>query len=394
MKVLVKLLRFLSYQLVSLETWLRKAKEWKKGDPTKPMTWYKTQVDGAKSSDGSQFCVYFRKGESKNLMVYLCGGGAAWSQYTAARPMSLETVVKQEEGFYFPNLNFYTDYMLYGILENSNSKNPFDSWNVIYIPYTTGDMHVGNREFTYEALDGSKKTLYHNGFANVKLSLELAAPMFPEADRLLIAGESAGAFGSVALGDFIASYWPKTTQVAVYADAAQVWSKKWVEVLRDAWNAEESLWNCLSEDGELIADWFERLSKRLPNAVLLHSNSIFDEVLSKFQNKLNNDTYSFENNALSSFNSHLKDAEQRLTRLKNYSRFVTAIGKTDKETTPHTDCRYPERFYPKGPEGASLAEWLAKACCQPEGMKNPGNVGDEHIKALFEPQTAPNPVNK
>jgi hypothetical protein len=391
-KAIAAFIQLLAIKYMSLLTWLRRAKEWKKGDPAKPRAWYKTQVEGAKSSDGSPFCVYFRKGESKNLIVYLCGGGASWTPYTAARPLTLESFAKGEEGFYLSRVNFYAELLLAGILDKRNSKNPFDSWNAIYIPYTTGDMHVGNCQITYEALDGSKKTLCHNGFANVKLSLDLAAPMFPEADRLLVAGESAGAFGCVALGDFVASYWPKTTQVAIYADAAQIWSKKWVEILRDSWNAEESLWKCVTDEGELIADWFERLSKRLPNALLLHSNSVFDDVLSKFQNKLNNDTFSFENNALSSYNSHLKDAEQRLSKLKNYNRFITAIGKTDKGTTPHTDSRYPDRFFAKGPEGASLAQWLGKACCQPDGMKSPGNVGDEHIRPLFEPQTAPNPV--
>jgi hypothetical protein len=391
-KALTAISQFFKLKVISLLTWLKRPQEWKKGDPTKPKTWYRTPIEGAKCSDGSPYFAYFKKGESKNVLVFFSGGGASWTAYTAARPITLERYVKGEEVFYLPSVNFFTDLTLSGILDKSSSKNPFDSWNVIYIPYTTGDLHVGNSEFPYEALDGKKSILYHHGFANVKLSLDFAAPLFPEADKLLVSGDSAGAFASVALGDVVASYWPKTDQVAIYADAAQVWSKLWPEILRDRWKVDESLWKCASEDGELIVDWFLRISKKLPNALLLHSNCIFDDILSQFQNKMNNDVFSLEGNSLSSYNSHLKTATQRLSKLKNYHYFVTAIGKTDKGTTPHMSSRYPDRLYPTGPEGASLAEWLAKACCQPEGFKDPGNVGESHIKPLFEPQSSANPV--
>jgi hypothetical protein len=103
-------------------------------------------------------------------------------------------------------------------------------------------------------------------------------------------------------------------------------------------------------------------------------------VLSPFQNKLNNDSFNADGNALSDFNSHLRLSERRLQNLKNYRRFVTTLGMNEKGATPHTASRFTERYLSKTPEGPSLAEWLEKACCQSEGFKDPGNVGDENVK--------------
>jgi hypothetical protein len=364
---------------LAIKAWLAKAKSWKKGEPMLPKTWYKAKVDGAKSSDGSPFYVYLKKSESKNLIVFFSGGGASWSQYTAARPMTVWSTIKGEDAFYFPSVKFYLEIMLSGILDKSNPKNPFDSWNAIYIPYATGDMHVGNREYEYKAKNGKTKILHHSGYANVKLCLDFASPLFPDTDKLLIAGESAGAFGCVALADLVASCW-KTENVAIYSDSAQIWSSKWIDIVKDTWNAPETLSECITDDGELIADWFYRISKKLPNAWLLHSNSVFDDVLTPFQNKLNNDVYAVDQKALSEFNSHLKLSEQRLQSLKNYRRFVSSLGKSEKGTTPHTASRFNDRYLAKTPEGPSLAQWLEKACCQQKGFSDPGNVGDEHVK--------------
>ncbi|MDR1641628.1 MAG: pectinacetylesterase family protein [Clostridiales bacterium] len=376
--VLGKAAVILLLPFLAAKAWLSRAREHNGSDPLKPKTWYRRLLEGTKCSDGSPYYVYFKKGESKNLIVYFSGGGAAWNQETAAQPMTWRTVIKPD-GFYSSSLNIFSDLTLVGILEKSNPKNPFDSWNAIYIPYVSADMHVGNREFPYVAADGSKKILYHNGIANVKQSLAAGVSIFPEVDRLVIAGESAGAFACVAYAELASSLWPKASQVAIVSDSSSIWNPHWVEVLRDIWNSEEVLWQGLSGDGELIADWFERVSKNLPDALLLHYNSAFDNILSPFQHLLNANEFAVNETALKNYNEHLKIAVRRLSKLKNYSSFISTFGKDEMGSTPHTAARYPNRYYAKTPEGPSFAEWLDKACCQPGGMKNPGNVGDENL---------------
>jgi hypothetical protein len=380
MKQFLKKLAFiLLFPYLMAKAHWNRAALYKEGEPAKLNKWYKFRVDGAKCSEGSDYYAYFKKGSSKHLIVFLSGGGASWSKFTAARPMSIASMFNGEDGFYFPAVKPYLDLMLSGMLAARNPKNPFDDWNAIYLPYATADLHVGNREFPYEAQDGSEKVLYHCGKLNAKLSLDAASPMFAEADKLLVAGESAGAFGCVALADFVASYWPNIKDIAVYSDASQIWSPNWKIIVKDVWNAEESLRECIGDDGELIADWFERLGKKLPTALLLHSNSTFDDTLTPFQNMLNNNIYSMEGSALSDYNSHLKSANSRLKGLKNYRFFITELGKLPNGSTPHTASRFDKHYYSKTPEGPSLCEWLEKACCQPGGFKDPGNEGSLHV---------------
>ncbi|MBL1135963.1 MAG: hypothetical protein HND46_11645 [Chloroflexi bacterium] len=48
-----------------------------------------------------------------------------------------------------------------GIFDLENPENPFADYNMVFVPYCTGDVHIGNREATYEveASDGSNHHL-------------------------------------------------------------------------------------------------------------------------------------------------------------------------------------------------------------------------------------------
>ena len=59
------------------------------------------------------------------------------------------------------------------------------------MPYCTGDIHAGNNVATYSGGTG-----HHVGFANMTAYLERLVPTFPTADRVILAGSSAGGFGA------------------------------------------------------------------------------------------------------------------------------------------------------------------------------------------------------
>ena len=52
------------------------------------MTWYRVPLPDGISGDGSSYHTYVSKGKQNNLCIIISGGGVAWNEYTAARPVT------------------------------------------------------------------------------------------------------------------------------------------------------------------------------------------------------------------------------------------------------------------------------------------------------------------
>ncbi|MEM7677577.1 MAG: pectin acetylesterase-family hydrolase, partial [Myxococcota bacterium] len=82
-------------------------------------------------------------------------------------------------------------------------KNPIvtDGWDVVFMPYCTGDTHIGNSVQTYVDATGENPPLnwQHAGFSNTQAAMDFLAGRFPDVRRLLVSGFSAGGVASIAL---------------------------------------------------------------------------------------------------------------------------------------------------------------------------------------------------
>ena len=152
-----------------------------------------TRVPGGKGtscSDGSGYSFFVRAGDPKRLLIYFQGGGACWSGATCDLKQRL----------YRPNLNDVAPQTELGIFDFSNSENPFIDYTVVFVPYCTGDAHLGNRTVTY-SLSGSENstpsvyTVRHNGYANASAVLSWIFAKFSP-HQIFVAGGSAGAIAS------------------------------------------------------------------------------------------------------------------------------------------------------------------------------------------------------
>ncbi len=348
----------------------------------KPYKWYRAALAGRVASDGSPYRVYLKKGSVNKLMIYFSGGGAAWSAETAARPMTLKSMLSGAEAYYFPAVKKYLEITLTGILSpKKNEKNPVSEWNVLYIPYSSGDFHVGNRAYDYLGLDGKQHTIYQHGERNVQAALDALPAEFRDPEMLLIAGESAGGFGCVANAPEIAARFPNAARVVVYADSAQLEHRPglWLQTLTERWNADARFHDGFGDDTQVEAFWFERIYRTLGDrALLLHSNTVADETLTAFQNKMRNDVFSAEGDALAEFQRGLADAVTRLRKLPTY-RFYLSDQERNPKTglTPHTNSRW-ARFTTVRSGGLTVAEWLDGALKTGDA----GNVGADLLERL------------
>ena len=64
-----------------------------------PGIWYQIPLPDAISGDGSEFHAYLKRGTVPNLVIFLSGGGVAWNDFTAARPVTGARVAAGEPNF-------------------------------------------------------------------------------------------------------------------------------------------------------------------------------------------------------------------------------------------------------------------------------------------------------
>ena len=341
---------------------IRRAAPWP-GNFPRTHRWYRLDLPGALCADGSPYCAYLKKGTLNKTVVCFSGGGASWNAYTAARPITLLRMAQGLEGYYFPHVRPYLELTLTGLLTADDSRNPFQDWNFLYLPYASGDFHVGDAEVAYTDGRGQHRVLHHHGARNVAAALERTPKEFFGAEQVLICGDSGGAFGCVAHAPQLADRFPHCRHFLVYADGSQVWSAQWPDILK-GWNAEKSLISALGDDGQLIRDWFLRLHRALGDrAVCLHCLSTYDKVLASYQNKLNHDDYSLGGNALGEYHGPMVQAVETLQReLPGYHRFFYDFDRdAGTGATVHTIMRSNRFFYEATASGDSVAAWLRDA---------------------------------
>ncbi|MBO7922702.1 hypothetical protein J5X92_10770 [Alteromonas sp. K632G] len=178
----------------------------------------------------NNFAFYFEQGESDNLLIYFNGGGACWDDASCLASLALAnddsptTQPTFNPSMYSEN----TPTIVGGILKD-NSENPFKSWSKVFIPYCTGDLHIGSNDFTYvdetgvvSGFPGTEIMLRHRGYDNTMAVREWLKSKFQsnslKPDHVLLTGSSAGGYGAT----FNFPYFQEITtkKISLMADAS------------------------------------------------------------------------------------------------------------------------------------------------------------------------------
>ncbi len=152
---------------------------------------------------------------SKDVLIYMQGGGACWNALTCA--------------FAASNLDGYTaqSFQAEGTLNaapfnRAVATNPFKDMSYVFVPYCTGDVHAGDSVMNYPgAGQVPARTVHHKGGKNLDVFLQRLKDTFPSAERVFVSGSSAGAFGAQLNFEKIARMWPGA-QVHLLADCGQM----------------------------------------------------------------------------------------------------------------------------------------------------------------------------
>ncbi len=341
-----------------------------------PCVWYRIPVEGGCTADGSEYHIYARRGNSEKLCVFFSGGGIAWNPYTAARPVTGGRVLAWQPNYYWSNLRPFTQIYNIGVgLTDNSRKNPFYDWNFVVITYATGDMHLGRNEYHFKDDQGQEQCIHFHGFENFCLSMQISRRLFPSAGKLLIAGESAGAFAVPALAEKVhQDYYPQCRDVTLLSDSALLLNRNWKKTAREVWNVPEEI--CRDIHGRnLTLDWYRALYKRHGSEWrYLYANSVRDYLLSAFYNDVKNRRYDTDDRIQRIFQRQLRDMTSSLKEITPDFGIYLCDWKRPflyRGGTVHTMVRQPE-FYLHRRTRPSMAAWLAAAV--------EGDVRDEGLE--------------
>lgn len=164
--------------------------------------WEQVELPGTVCGNGSQYKFYvWDSPESDNLVLYFEGGGACWDYggctgqaglLGAANPNGLvdDYMAGIAQEYVSPVVNGADP----GLPLRSRTNLPTAGWDVVFMPYCTGDVHVGNSVVVYDDPTGANPPAvwHHNGYANTVAALDYVADVFPDIGKLLVSGFSAG----------------------------------------------------------------------------------------------------------------------------------------------------------------------------------------------------------
>jgi len=160
-------------------------------------------------ANGSEFAFWVRPADPTKVVLFLEGGGACWDATTCAFTDANSTT-------YDWNVTGGDDPAFQsGILDLSHPDNPFADYSFVFVPYCTGDVHLGNRTQTYSP----ELTVSHNGFVNSTTALAYLTENYPDADQVVVVGVSAGSVAAPVYGGLASDALPEA-QITVFADSS------------------------------------------------------------------------------------------------------------------------------------------------------------------------------
>ncbi|MGD9815796.1 MAG: pectin acetylesterase-family hydrolase [Hyphomonadaceae bacterium] len=300
---------------------------------------------GAPGTDPA-FSFWIKRGRSDRLVVYFDGGGACWDDITCAIPR-LARDRREEDGFYKAELIDNDDPNRFNGIFADNARNPVRDWTIVYVPYCTGDVHMGSNTATYTDPDtGAPYTIQHRGADNFRVVLAwMRRNLELDPAQLLVAGSSAGAYGAAAHFALIRDVYPRG-RALLLGDAGQgVTTQDFMDARTRSWRP--SLPRVLvSRGGAQADDMVALLAARYPNDRFAQYTTVHDITQSGFYALMG-----VEDACTAWTNTMLRELGQR-QRAANFRAYVAA-GQT------HTILRS-QRFYAERTAGdVSVSEWLA-----------------------------------
>lgn len=199
-------------------------------------------------ANGEDFPFHVRKVATDKLMMFWNGGGACWTGHMCDPANSTNDMNKGMIYRSRPTAEYGNDPRTYqGVYDLNNPENPFKDWSMIFIPYITGDVHLGNKVADYKKDDGTNFQINHKGRANSQAVLDYVQANFTELQKIFVSGSSAGGVCSPFYAAEVAHRFPEV-EVIHLGDGAGGYRAPFAQT--EQWEA----WGTFED----LPEWFDR----------------------------------------------------------------------------------------------------------------------------------------
>jgi len=233
--------------------------------------------DGPLCLAGGEYSMATRDAGSQDLVIFLQGGGACWSEFCSATEES------------------HTGIPPLGILDPDRENNPVRNWNQVYLPYCDGGLHASDVDSDSDG-DGVDDR-FQRGLHNLSAALDVAVNTFPTPRRILLTGNSGGGLGTTFALPLVRFLYPDVPIELVNDSGVGVNrpdEPAFLQLLMADWNTEafipESCANCIPDDGHLTDYhiWQMDEDENLRRAMLSYSR---DTVFADFFLQIGKDAF-------------------------------------------------------------------------------------------------------
>ncbi len=133
-------------------------------------------------ADGSAVPFLERVADPTKVVLYFEGGGACFSQATCALDGPEVAYVSSSE------VSAESLASRGGVFDFDDPENPLADHSFVYVPYCTGDVHLGDKAHVY----ADDLVIEHRGAVNANAALDHLVERFPDTSELIVVGVSAG----------------------------------------------------------------------------------------------------------------------------------------------------------------------------------------------------------
>lgn len=220
--------------------------------PNKPQSenywWEKVEIPGTVCGNGSQYKFFVsRSMTSDNVLIVYEPGGACWDYESCSGNGGVRGAANPN-GIPDDHMNIWGVHL--PIMFRFSPTNPFRNWNMIFVPYCTGDVHTGNATKVYEDPTGENEplTYHHAGHANNEAMIDWIDNEFRKIPKMMVTGCSAGGAGSQVNYYFLRDGLPQVDKGYLLNDSGPIfpttnsdWSIPLHDKIRESWNLDPIL---------------------------------------------------------------------------------------------------------------------------------------------------------
>lgn len=183
-------------------------------------------------SRGTPYRFFVRGGDPSKVLVDFQGGGACWNALTC----SIAGQLFRPEAASLADYEAAIDEGRLSGIYDPDPSNPFADWTLVHVQYCSGDIHWGDAFVEYS----NSVSIEHRGWNNARSAIDWMQARFTP-DQVLVSGCSAGAYGAIFHGAWLAHEMPDSAITVVADSGAGIITDSFLRDSLPGWNAQAKL---------------------------------------------------------------------------------------------------------------------------------------------------------